>query len=119
MNDPAADMHWLFSYGTLRQPEVQRATFGRMIESHPDILRGYSLSMLTITDPWVVVTSGSDQHPIIRWTGRDEDEVQGAALAVTGAELAAADTYEVADYRRVSVVLASGQSAFVYVAAEA
>lgn len=109
---------WLFSYGTLRQADVQRATFDRTLDSEPDILCGYSLTMLSITDPDVIATSGSDSHPIIRKTGVETDEVQGLALAVTATELAAADTYEVSDYRRTAVILKSGRAAFVYVTAE-
>jgi hypothetical protein len=36
---------------------------------------------------------------------------------ITAAELAAADRYEVADYKRVEVVLCSGLKAWVYVKA--
>jgi hypothetical protein len=36
---------------------------------------------------------------------------------ITEEELAAADAYEVADYKRVSVTLASGLTAWVYVQA--
>jgi len=36
---------------------------------------------------------------------------------VSAAELVAADTYEVSDYKRVAVHLKSGLEAFVYVAA--
>src|SRR5262249_2435417 len=50
----------LFSYGTLRQPEVQRATFGREIDGSPDAIVGYELDHVTITDPHVIATSGSD-----------------------------------------------------------
>ncbi len=110
--------HWLFSYGTLRQPDVQRATFDRELQSEPDILCGYSLSMLDIIDPAVIATSGSDTHPIVRWTGDESDEVEGVALGVTADELAAADGYEVSDYRRVAVMLKSGRHAFVYVSAQ-
>jgi hypothetical protein len=31
----------LFSYGTLRQPEVQRTTFGRELEGRPDAIVGF------------------------------------------------------------------------------
>ena len=110
--------HWLFSYGTLRQPAVQQATFQRLLASEPDILSGYDLSMVAITDPEVIAMSGSNRHPIIRWTGDERDEVQGAALAVTASELVAADSYEVSDYRRIAVVLKSGRAAFVYVASD-
>ena len=43
--------HLLFSYGTLRQPEVQRATFGREIDGRSDAIVGYDLDYVTITDP--------------------------------------------------------------------
>ncbi|WP_281280720.1 hypothetical protein [Falsirhodobacter xinxiangensis] len=36
---------------------------------------------------------------------------------ITAAELAAADAYEVADYKRVEVALTSGRKAWVYVQA--
>ncbi len=51
----------LFSYGTLRQREVQLATFGRELEGYVDAVIGYELHHLTITDPQVIATSGSDQ----------------------------------------------------------
>ena len=41
----------------------------------------------------------------------------GKVLRLTPAELAAADVYEAADYRRERVTLASGTSAWVYVKA--
>ena len=60
----------LFSYGTLRQPEVQRATFGRLLDGDADTIPGFELDMLTITDPAVIATSGSDRHPVLRRTDR-------------------------------------------------
>ena len=55
---PAAATEQLFSYGTLQQPEVQLATFGRLLDSRPDQLPGYCLAMLAIDDAQVVATSG-------------------------------------------------------------
>lgn len=55
----------LFSYGTLRQPDVQLATFGRQLDGHRDAIVGFDLDYLTITDPHVIATSGSDRHPIL------------------------------------------------------
>lgn len=107
---------WLFSYGTLRQAEVQQATFGRLLEGQADSLPGYRLDWITITDPEVIATSGASRHPILR--ASDGDQVSGAALRITPAELAQADAYEVDSYRRVAVRLGSGREAFVYVAAE-
>ena len=109
----------LFAYGSLRQPEVQRAKFGRLLEGRPDALPGFALSPLTITDPDVVATSGAAVHMIARATGDPADLVPGLVFAITPAELDAADDYEVDDYARISVRLASGVEAFVYVAAEA
>ena len=109
---------WLFSYGTLREPHVQLATFGRRLESVDDALVGYALSMLKITDPAVVAISGSAEHPILRATGNPGDSIAGLALRVSEADLEKADRYEVADYRRVPATLRSGRRAFVYVAAQ-
>ncbi len=105
----------LFSYGTLRQPEVQRATFGRLLEGTPDSITGYELATLTITDPAVVATSGSDQHPVLRRSDRPGAAVPGTAFRISADELLAADGYEVDDYTRVRVTLGSGSTAWVYV----
>lgn len=108
---------WLFSYGTLQQEDVQLATFGRRLDGRPDALPGYTTSLLEIRDPEVVKTSGKTHHLIALPSGRTEDEVPGAVLTITAAELAAADTYEVSDYKRIAVRLKSGLEAFVYVGA--
>ncbi|MGX9791233.1 gamma-glutamylcyclotransferase family protein [Mycobacterium sp. MMS18-G62] len=105
----------LFSYGTLRQPEVQRATFGREIDGRPDAIVGYDLDYVTITDPHVIATSGSDRHPILKPTDRPGAAVEGTVFAISAEDLAAADEYEVDDYRRVAVPLRSGDQAWVYV----
>ena len=105
----------LFSYGTLRQPEVQRATFGREIQGRADAIVGFELEYVTITDPHVIATSGSDRHPILMPTDRVGAAVEGTVFAISEADLAAADAYEVDDYRRVAVPLRSGDQAWVYV----
>ena len=105
---------WLFSYGTLRQREVQLATFGRELAGETDALEGYVLGTVMIRDESVVATSGLAEHLILR---RGQGVIDGVAFAVTPEELARADAYETADYARVEVVLKSGRRAFVYVAA--
>lgn len=107
----------LFSYGTLQLENVQRETFGRLLEGAPDALPGYAQTMVEITDPQVLATSGKRFHPIVSATGDPADSVQGTVFRITEAELAAADEYEVADYKRVAVRLASGFDAWVYVKA--
>ena len=109
---------WLFSYGTLRQPEVQIANFGRLLQGFPDTLAGYSLSVVDIVDPKVIGVSGASRHPIIRFTGNSSDEVAGMVFQVSAGELTKADAYEVSDYRRIAVRLRSGRTAFVYAAFE-
>ena len=106
----------LFSYGTLRQPEVQVALFGRQVPTVEDALAGYRLEWVTVVDPGVVATSGSARHPILR-RGAVGDPVAGVRLELLAADLARADEYEVDDYVRVRVTLVSGLGAWVYVAA--
>lgn len=115
MTDAPADQ-LLFSYGTLQTPDVQRDTFGRLVSGENDALPGYTVDYVEIEDHRVVDLSGAQVHPIVRSTGNPLDKVLGKALWVTEAELDAADEYEVSLYRRVSVPLATGRIAWVYVA---
>jgi gamma-glutamylcyclotransferase (GGCT)/AIG2-like uncharacterized protein YtfP len=104
----------LFAYGTLQQREVQLATYGRLLEGTPDVLTGYRLDPLTISDPEVVRLSGKAVHWIARATGDPADRIPGMVFRLTREELEAADRYEVDAYQRVEVVLESGTSAFAY-----
>ena len=107
----------LFSYGTLQLPTVQRATFGRLLEGEPDALPGFALAPLEIKDEQVVATSGLAVHQMACATGDPADRVAGVVFAITPDELAAADSYEVDDMKRIEVELASGKHAFVYISA--
>ncbi|PVX79985.1 gamma-glutamylcyclotransferase family protein [Paraburkholderia unamae] len=112
--DPTS-FEYLFSYGTLQLEQVQLATFGRKLDGQADEMPGYSLTMLKIDDPAVVATSGKTHHPVVAYTGNASQRVTGTVFAITAEELAHADEYEVDDYRRDRVTLASGISAWVYV----
>jgi gamma-glutamylcyclotransferase (GGCT)/AIG2-like uncharacterized protein YtfP len=105
----------LFSYGTLQQPEVRRATFGREVPGQRDAIVGFDLDYVTITDPHVIATSGSDRHLILHPTQRVDAHVDGMVFEISEAELAAADAYEADDYRRIAMPLRSGATASVYV----
>ncbi len=105
----------LFSYGTLQQPEVQDATFGRRLDSRPDAVTGFRVELLKITDDDVIATSGSDEHPVLRRCDDPDERVEGSLLLLSTQELEAADRYEVDDYSRIAVVTASGATAWVYV----
>jgi gamma-glutamylcyclotransferase (GGCT)/AIG2-like uncharacterized protein YtfP len=107
----------LFSYGTLQDKAVQMANFGRELTGVADHMLGYSQSWVEITDPEVLATSGKTHHPIVTPSPRADDQVAGMAFQISEQELAAADAYEVADYKRVLVTLASGRTAWVYVQA--
>ena len=106
----------LFSYGTLQQEEVQRASFGRKLEGVRDALPGWKQEMVEITDPDVLAKSGKRFHPIVM-PGSAGDQVAGTVFEISAQELAAADRYEVADYKRLAVTLLSGRQAWVYVKA--
>ena len=107
----------LFVYGTLRYAAVQRTTFGRTLRAATDSLPGYTLSMVTIEDARVVALSKETQHPILHYTGKPADIVNGMVLDITLEELAQADSYEVDLYTRARVTLKSGGEAWAYVSA--
>ena len=56
----AEPFHWLFSYGTLQQADVQIELFGRRLEGEADILTGFTVGTLQITDEAVVASSTSN-----------------------------------------------------------
>ncbi len=105
----------LFSYGTLRQREVQLATYGRELEGAPDALLGYRLEPLLIDDAHVVEISGKDVHAIAVPSGDPTDRILGIVFLLSDDELRATDAYETDAYSRIEVALESGRRAFVYV----
>ena len=108
----------LFSYGTLQKKKVQIANFGRELTGREDALPGYARRMVAITDPKVVALSGESHHANLEPSSNPEDAVSGTVFEITEQELVAADRYEeVAEYRRISVTLRSGDQAWVYVRA--
>jgi len=109
-------MPLLFAYGTLQQEHVQLSTFGRLLQGQRDELLGFEQSLVKIEDPQVVATSGKTHHANVTFNGRNDSRVGGTLFEITDAELAAADHYEqVAAYKRVAAMLASGKQAWVYV----
>jgi len=108
-------MPLLFSYGTLQEVAVQMTLFGRRLEAHPDELVGFELSTLRIRDPEFTYPNGDAEYKVVTRSRRAESRVRGVVLEVTDADLAVADQYEPAEYRRVSAQLASGREVWVYV----
>ncbi|ROI00129.1 gamma-glutamylcyclotransferase family protein [Chryseobacterium daecheongense] len=109
-------MPYLFSYGTLQKEQVQMETFGRLLNGQRDILTGYRLKMLEVTDPEVLRKSNQKYHPILEFSGNTEDEIEGILFEVTDEEILQADEYEVDDYKRIETVFKSGKKGFIYVA---
>lgn len=109
-------IHLLFSYGTLRRPEVQCSVFGRELAGRGDEIIGYELGEVVITDAAVIEASGSAVHPVLRPVDH-ETGIPGTVFTLDDDDLAAADAYEVDDYTRILVPLRSGVQAWVYVLA--
>ena len=109
---------YLFSYGTLQKERVQLETFGRLLKGKKDVLVGYALSSVEITDPAVLEASEQQYHLIAIPTGLGTDTIQGVIFEITIEELLAADEYEAEDYKRVKEKFTSGNEAWVYVTAK-
>ncbi len=114
-NLPFGDLELLFSYGTLQFESVQLSSFGRLLEGEKIKLYGYRVEQVRITDPEVLKASGEEYHPIVFESENESDYVEGTVFEITAEELAAADEYEVDDYKRVSIKLDNGKSAWMYV----
>ncbi len=108
-------MPYLFSYGTLQLSQVQKETFGRLLKGKADALIGFRIEQVEITDPDVLAKSGARFHPITLRSDDLNDRVEGTVFEITEAELVQADSYEVDDYKRVEVTLASGRKAWLYI----
>ena len=107
-------MEKLFSYGTLQLENVQKDTFSRILIGSKEILMKYVIEHIKITDQKVILSSGTDIHPILKYTGDELDVVEGMIFDLTNEELLKADKYEVDDYKREKVVFKSGKTGFVY-----
>ena len=107
-------MPLLFSYGTLQIAKVQLETFNRILEGSPDELIGYKLDYLEITDPEVLRRSDQSYHPILRYTGFENDRIPGVLFEVSEQEILQADDYEVDDYKRIETGFASGKRGYIY-----
>lgn len=105
----------LFSYGTLQLEQVQLDTFGRKLEGSGDRLNGYRLEPVQIKDQGVIRSSGLATHTIAHRSDDPGDFIEGMVFELTDLELQQADSYEVEDYKRIEVELASGKKSWVYV----
>ncbi|WP_240321058.1 gamma-glutamylcyclotransferase family protein [Kordia sp. SMS9] len=107
----------LFSYGTLQLEKVQLESFGRLLQGEKDVLQGFQLGKVQITNKAVLALSEATFHPIAIQTNHPNDTISGTLYKITSDELAQADAYEVAAYKRVEATFQSGKKGWVYVKA--
>jgi gamma-glutamylcyclotransferase (GGCT)/AIG2-like uncharacterized protein YtfP len=82
-----------------------------------DNLSGYRQTKIPITDKPEI--TGDDYYFNVHPTGLSTDTVAGTRFEVTERELEQADVYEAsANYKRITVTLSSGATAWVYVSAD-
>jgi len=108
-------MECLFSYGTLHREDVQLRLFGRLLERSKDVLDGYKLVGIVITDPIFLANEKAKQLTAVASSG---DTINGMAFEVSLEELETVDVYEPCSYKRILVELRSGKQAWLYLAAE-
>jgi gamma-glutamylcyclotransferase (GGCT)/AIG2-like uncharacterized protein YtfP len=107
---------YLFVYGTLQKEKIQMDLFGRTLIGSADVLACYRMSAIKITDIAFLSNGEETYQKTLVASGDKNDMVSGTALEVTGSELLIADSYEPANYKRVSVRLESGKAAWIYIA---
>ena len=102
----ATATHYLFTYGTLQEREVQLGVFSRPLTGFEDELPLYILSDKKV----------ADLYPTLRYTGQKEDSIKGQVYTLSHQELQKADIYEGEAYERIQIQLASGKNAWAYIA---
>lgn len=107
-------MQPLFSYGTLQKETVQQDLFKRKLKGAKDILRGYKIEIIEITDEKFLTKDEGRFQKTITFTNNPDDFIEGTILELTEEELSAADHYEPANYKRIRMKFESGKEAWIY-----
>ena len=102
-------MENLFAYGSLREEEVQKTVFGRILKGVPEKLSGYAVKQIEIEEEF-----GIETYPIIVPSEDNEDAIHGIVYELTLEELQLSDTYEGNSYTRIEVPLQSKQMVWAY-----
>lgn len=98
-------MEYLFTYGTLQDPQVQEYIFGRTLNGTPDALLGFKKMENAVYG----------RYPLVIQTKKMEDKVEGTRYEVSEIDLKKADIYETSIYKREKFPMESGSSAWVYI----
>lgn len=104
----------LFSYGSFTQPGVHQRVYGRRLIGRLDSLPGYRLRLIEVPDDQTGTLGLTRQPAAVAATA--DDLVAGMLYTVDEAELAAVDAVNARLFTREWVTLASGESAWVFVA---
>lgn len=102
-------MENLFAYGSLREEEVQKTVFGRILKGVPEKLLRYVVREIQIEEEF-----GIESYPIITPTEDIADSIDGIVYEITYEELQLSDTYEGNSYTRIKVSLQSNQTVWAY-----
>lgn len=96
-------VEYLFVYGTLKDPDVQKRVTGRTLNGEADAIADHAVERITLSE---------GTYPIlVDAIGR---EVHGLVLEITSADFEPLDVYETNAYQRVKVTLKGGKEAWVY-----
>lgn len=106
----------LFSYGTLQKDSVQMELFGRLLGGAKDVLEGYQISLIEITDEAFLAKGEERFQRTLAASENAADLIEGTVFEISEAELHLADTYEPDNYKRVKVRLRTGKEAWIYIA---
>ncbi|TLP79304.1 DUF4286 family protein [Maribacter sp. ACAM166] len=101
----ATATHYMFTYGTLQETEVQLGVFSRPLVGFEDELRKYMIADKKI----------ADLYPTVQHTGKEDDTIKGQVYTLSNQELHKADVYEGEAYQRIQIQLSSGKNAWVYI----
>ncbi|MDO6817782.1 gamma-glutamylcyclotransferase family protein [Zobellia sp. 1_MG-2023] len=100
-------MQHLFTYGTLKDLNVQEQVFGHTLKGEQDVLEAFRISPDKIMGRYLVAEK----------TNSREDQIEGIVYELKQSELTMADLYEGEAYKKIEVGLKSGKIAWVYVKA--
>jgi len=109
---------YLFSYGTLQKDEVQIKLFRRLLSGAKDVLRGWKVSSIEITDESFLAKGEEKYQLTIISSNNETGFIEGTAFEISTEELLLADKYEPDNYKRIEVELESGKNAWIYAATE-
>jgi len=98
-------LEYLFSYGTLQDPQVQEYIFGRLLKGKADYALGFKKMENAVYG----------RYPLVINTNNPKDKVAGMAYEVNAADLKKADIYETSAYKRQKFPLKSGDEAWIYI----